>query len=314
MIGREQIEQAASRIAPHVRRTPTMTLPEAAIPGLRGILSFKLENLQVTGSFKVRGAFNRVLSEQSLPAAGLVAASGGNHGLAVAQVARTLGLPCEIFLPSIAPKIKRDQLHALGARVVIEGDVFAVASRAAEERARKTKALAVHPFDHAQVICGQGTLAMELEAQVPDLDTVLVAVGGGGFIAGIATWYDRRVRVIGVEPVGSPSLARALDAGRPVDISTGGLAADSLGCRRVGELGFAIAQRLAVPSLVVSEDAIRAAQRLMWREMRTVVEPGGAVALAAIVQQLYVPAAGERVGIVVCGGNADPAEAAFTSQ
>ena len=311
MISRKEIELAASRIEPYVRQTPTMTLRASALAGLPGILSFKLENLQVTGSFKPRGAFNRVLSEKSLPSAGLVAASGGNHGVAVAHVAKTLGLTCEIFLPSIAPKIKRDQMHALGARVTIEGEVFAEALRAAEERVQQTGALAIHAFDHPSVICGQGTLAREFEVQAPDLDTVLVAVGGGGFIGGIATWYDRRVRVIGVEAVGSPSLARALESGRPVDIATGGLAADSLGCRRIGELGFAIAQSLHIPSLVVNEDAIRAAQRMLWRDMRTIAEPGGAVALAALVQGLYVPTANERIGVVICGGNADPTESSF---
>ena len=308
MIDRNDIELAAARIEPYVRRTPTVTLRASTLADLPGILTFKLENLQVTGSFKPRGAFNRVLSEPSLPAAGLVAASGGNHGLAVAYVARSLGVPCDIFLPSIAPKIKRDQLHALGARVTIEGEVFAEALYAAEELSRRTGALAIHPFNHPHVIQGQGTLARELEAQAPDLETLLVAVGGGGFIGGIAAWYGGRVRVVGVEPVGSPSLALAIEAGRPVDIATGGLAADSLGCRSVGELGFEIAQRFAVPSLVVSEDAIRAAQHLLWQEMRIIAEPGGAVALAALVQGLYVPAADERIGVVICGGNANPAE------
>jgi threonine dehydratase len=307
MIGPAEVEAARGRIAGRVRRTPVLTLPEGAFAGLPGALAFKLENLQVTGSFKPRGVFSRVLSEPSLPRAGLVAASGGNHGAAVAYAARALNLPCEVFLPSIAPAIKREQLRALGAKVTVVGEVFAEALEAAEARAEKTGALSVHAFDHPAVVAGQGTLAAELEEQAPDLDTVLVAVGGGGFIGGIAAWYAGRVRVVAVEPEGSPSLARARETGRPVDVVTGGLAADSLGCRRVGEIGFALAQRFVERALVVPEDAVRRAQRLLWDELRTVAEPGGAVALAALVDGSYAPAPGERVGVIVCGGNTDPA-------
>ena len=251
--------------------------------------------------------FSRVLSEPSLPGAGLVAASGGNHGAAVAYAARALGLPCEVFLPSIAPAMKREQLRSLGAKVTVVGDVFAEALEASDARAQDTGALSVHAFDHPAVVAGQGTLAAELEEQAPDLDTLLVAVGGGGFIGGIAAWYAGQIRVIAVEAEGSPSLARAREAGRPIDIATGGLAADSLGCRRVGEIGFAITQRLVEHSFVVSEGAIRRAQRLLWDELRVIAEPGGAVALAALVEGSYVPAPGERVGVIVCGGNTDPA-------
>jgi len=241
MIGRAEIEAARRRIAGRVRRTPMLSLPEGALARLPGALSFKLENCQITGSFKPRGVFNRVLSEPSLPRSGLIAASGGNHALAVAFAARALGLPCEVFLPSIAPAIKREQLRSLGAKVTVVGDVFAEALEASDARAQDTGALSVHAFDHPAVVAGQGTLAAELEDQVPDLDTVLVAVGGGGLIGGIAAWYAGRVRVVAVEPEGSPSLARAREEGCPVDIQTGGLAADSLGCRRVGELGFGLA-------------------------------------------------------------------------
>jgi threonine dehydratase len=307
MIGRAEIEAARRRIAGRVRRTPVLSLPEGALARLPGALSFKLENCQITGSFKPRGVFNRVLSEPSLPRSGLIAASGGNHALAVAFAARALGLPCEVFLPSIAPAIKREQLRSLGAKVTVVGDVFAEALEASDARAQDTGALSVHAFDHPAVVAGQGTLAAELEDQVPDLDTVLVAVGGGGLIGGIAAWYAGRVRVVAVEPEGSPSLARAREEGCPVDIQTGGLAADSLGCRRVGELGFGLAQRFVEQALVVTEEAIRRAQSLLWEEIRIIAEPGGAVALAALLDGSYVPAPGEQVGVVVCGGNTDPA-------
>jgi len=307
MIGRAEIEAARRRIAGRVRRTPVLSLPEGALARLPGALSFKLENCQITGSFKPRGVFNRVLSEPSLPRSGLIAASGGNHALAVAFAARALGLPCEVFLPSIAPAIKREQLRSLGAKVTVVGDVFAEALEASDARAQDTGALSVHAFDHPAVVAGQGTLAAELEDQVPDLDTVLVAVGGGGLIGGIAAWYAGRVRVVAVEPEGSPSLARAREEGCPVDIQTGGLAADSLGCRRVGELGFGLAQSFVEQALVVTEEAIRRAQSLLWEEIRIIAEPGGAVALAALLDGSYVPAPGEQVGVVVCGGNTDPA-------
>lgn len=307
MIGRAEIEAARRRIVGRVRRTPVLSLSEGALARLPGVLSFKLENCQVTGSFKPRGVFNRVLSEPSLPRLGLVAASGGNHAAAVAFAARSLGLPCEVFLPSIAPAIKREQLRNLGARVTVVGNVFAEALEASDARAQDIGALSVHAFDHPAVVAGQGTVAAEFEDQVPDLDTVLVAVGGGGLIGGIAAWYAGRVRIIAVEPEGSPSLTQARQEGRPVDIQTGGLAADSLGCRRVGVLGFNLAQRFVERSLVVPEEAIRRAQRLLWEEFRTVAEPGGAVALAALLDGSYAPALGERVGVIVCGGNTDPA-------
>jgi threonine dehydratase len=302
MIDRTDIEQARSRIAGYIRQTPILTAP-IDINNTRCNLTFKLENLQVTGSFKPRGALNRILSHPALPAAGLVAASGGNHGLAVAYAARKLGLPCEIFLPTIAPQIKRAQLAALGAKVTIVGDVFVESLAAAEARAEVIGALSVHAFDHPDVVAGQGTIGAELEEQAPYLHTVLVAVGGGGFIGGIATWYDSRTRVIAVEPEGSPTLARARDANRPIDIETGGLAADSLGCRRIGSIGFEIAQRLVPDALIVSEEAIRESQRLLWNELRIVAEPGGAVALAAIVEGVYKPSDDEAIGILICGGN-----------
>ena len=307
MVNRTDIEQARGRIAGYIRHTPVLAAP-TDILNMRRNLTFKLENLQVTGSFKPRGALNRILSHPALPSAGLVAASGGNHGLAVAYAAQGLGLPCEIFLPTIAPQIKRAQIAALGAQVTIVGDVFVESLSAAEVKAELTGALSVHAFDHPDVVAGQGTIAAELEEQAPDLDTVLVAVGGGGFIGGIAAWYGSRTRVIAVEAEGSPTLARAREAGHPIDIATGGLAADSLGCRRVGEIGFEIAQRFVPEALIVSEEAIRDAQRLLWNELRIVAEPGGAVALAAILEGAYKPGRDEAIGIIVCGGNTNPAD------
>lgn len=307
MVSRDDIEQARRRIAGHVRRTPIVSASIATRDGPAD-LTFKLENLQVTGSFKPRGTFNRVLSQTALPDAGLIAASGGNHGLAVAHAAKTLGVPCEIFLPTIAPEMKRAQLAALGAKVTIAGDVFADSLAAAEARAAETGALSVSAFEHPDVVAGQGTIAAELEDQAPDLDAVLVAVGGGGFIGGISAWYGGRTRVVAVEPEGSPTFFRARKAGHPVDIATGGLAADSLGCRRIGAIGFELAQHYVAKSLIVSEAAIREAQRLLWNELRVVAEPGGAVALAAIVEGVYRPTRDEKVGIFVCGGNIHPGE------
>jgi threonine dehydratase len=307
IVSHADIEQARHRISGYIRRTPILAAP-IEIRGIRCNLTFKLENLQVTGSFKPRGALNRILAHPALPSAGLVAASGGNHGLAVAYAAQKLGLPCEIFLPTIAPQIKRAQLAALGAQVTIAGDVFVESLEAANARAEGIGALAVHAFDHPDVVAGQGTIAAELEEQAPELDTILVAVGGGGFIGGIATWYDARARIVAVEAEGSPTLARARQAGHPIDIATGGLAADSLGCRRIGDIGFEIAQRLVSDTVVVSEDAIRDAQRLLWNELRIVAEPGGAVALAALIDGAYTPTADEAVGILVCGGNTSLAD------
>lgn len=310
MISRDDIETARGRIAGRVRVTPVLSLTEGALASVPAALSFKLECCQVTGSFKPRGVFSRVLLEESLPSSGLVAASGGNHAVAVAYVARSLRVPCEVFLPSVAPAIKRKQLRSLGATVTVVGDVFAEALEASDARALAIGALSVHPFDHPAVVAGQGTVAAEFEEQTPDLDTVLVAVGGGGLIGGIAAWYAGRVCVIAVEPQGSPSLARARQEGRPVDIQTGGLAADSLGCRRVGTIGFNLAQRFVEQALVVPEEAIRRAQSLLWEDLRIIAEPGGAVAFAALLDGFYVPARGERVGIIVCGGNTDPASMA----
>jgi threonine dehydratase len=301
---RDDIEAAADRVGSRVRRTPVVALEPGAF-GLPGDVFLKLELLQHAGSFKPRGAFNRVLSHE-VPAAGLIAASGGNHGLAVAHVARTLGLPAEVFVPSSSSPVKVDQLRRYGIRIVVGGDFYADAYAASSSRAAETGALAVHAYDDIETVAGQGTLARELDKQVPAVDTVLVAVGGGGLMGGIASWFAGHARIVAVEPERCPTLAAALSAGRPVDVHVGGVAADSLGARRIGAIGLAAARDAGVESILVSDDAIRAARQLLWDDLRVASETGGATAVAALTTGAYQPAPGERVAVIVCGGNTDP--------
>lgn len=300
---RAEIEAAGKRIAGHIRTTPLIHL-EDHIWKLDGQITLKLELLQHTGSFKPRGAFNRVLSS-SVPAAGVIAASGGNHGIAVAYVARQLGHQAEIFVPEACSPVKVERLRSYGARVTITGATYADALEASQERASQTGALVVHAYDQPEVVAGQGTLGQELERQMPELDTLLIAVGGGGLIAGVAAWFAGRVRVIGVEPVSAPGMFQALKAGEPVDTEVGGIAVDSLGARRVGSLAFSLVKEHVERVVLVSDDAIRQSQRTLWNDLRVVAEPGGATALAALLSGAYQPAPGERVGVIVCGGNAD---------
>jgi len=306
MISRTEIQDAGRRIATHVRRTPVMALEERAF-GIDAKVFFKLEYLQHTGSFKPRGAFNCVLSS-SIPAAGVIAASGGNHGAAVAYAAHKLGHRAEIFVPAITPPNKLERLRDYGADVNITGNNYAEALAASQDRAAATGAVAIHAYDDARVLAGQGTLGMELEEQVRGLDSVLIAVGGGGLIGGVAAWYQQRVRVISVEPERAPTLHKALAAGQPVDVEVGGVAADSLGARRPGELMFPIAQKFVAQALLVTDDQIVEAQKTLWQKLRLVVEPGGATALAALLSGAYKPHAGERVGVVLCGANTDLAK------
>jgi threonine dehydratase len=306
MIGPEDIAAAAQRISAHVRVTPVMEV-EAAALGRSATL--KLECLQHAGSFKPRGAFNRILASQA-PAGGVIAASGGNHGLAVAFAARALGYRAEIFVPEISAPVKQQRLRELGAVLTVTGSDYAAAYAACEVRQRETGALLVHAYDQPEVLAGQGTTAREFEAQSPGLDTALVAVGGGGFAGGIAAWFQGRVRVVAVEPETSCALHAALAAGAPVDVSVSGLAADSLGARRAGALAFEVARRYVERVVLVSDAQIRDAQRALWRELRVVAEPGGATALAALAAGAYRPAAGERVGVLVCGANCDPGSVA----
>lgn len=306
VIERTDIERAHARIAPHVRRTPMLALSDATFGRA---LSLKLELLQHAGSFKPRGAFNKVLSSE-VPPAGLIAASGGNHGVAVAHVARRLGHRAEIFVPEIVTAPKLARLRAEGPAVTITGATYADALAASSVRAAETGALVVHAYDQPEVVAGQGTVGKEIEEDAPPVDTVLVACGGGGLVAGIAAWYTRRVKVVAVEPEGCPALARALEAGRPVDAPVGGLCADSLGARSVGDLAFAIAREHVARVALVRDEDVAAAQGALFRELRLVAEPGGAAALAAVLAGAYAPAPGERVCVVVCGSNADPAKIA----
>jgi threonine dehydratase len=305
MITKEDIRAAAQRIAPYIRTTPVIRL-EAGWFDNKGDTFLKLESLQVTGSFKPRGAFNRLLAGP-IPPAGVIAASGGNHGIAVAYAAQKLGARAEIYVPGLATELKRKMLTDLGAQVVVAGNTYVEALAASEARAAETGALKVHAFDDAGTVAGQGTIAIELDAQLPDIDTVLVSVGGGGFIGGIAAWFAGRVKVVAVEPEQCPTLNRALQARVPVDVETGGIAADSLGCRRIGSVPFSVLLPTVSDSVLVSEEQIRAAQRVLWDKLRIASEPGGATAFAALASGAYVRSPGEKIAVVICGGNADPA-------
>jgi threonine dehydratase len=304
VIDQDSIEQAAARIADYVRVTPCIAMEPRAF-GSPARLTLKLELMQHTGSFKPRGAFNRILSAQ-VPDAGVIAASGGNHGAAVAYAARELGHVAEIFVPEPTPDIKVERLRRYGARVVLIGANYSEAHAASRERARASGALEVHAYDHVDVLAGQGTLAREFERQAERLDTLLVAVGGGGLIGGVAAWFAGRLKVIGVEPGRCPTLYAAREAGEPVDVDVSGVAADSLGARRIGGLAFAIAQRYVQDVVLVTDEEIRRTQRALWEGLRFLAEPGGAAALAGLRAGKYQPEPGERVGIIICGGNTDP--------
>jgi threonine dehydratase len=300
---RADIEAAASRIRDHVRVTPIVS---TRLPGIDAEVVLKLECLQHSGSFKPRGAFNRVLAQTRLPDSGVIAASGGNHGAAVAYVTRELGVRAEIFVPEIAAPAKIARLRDYGANLRIVGRNYAEALAASRLRRDETGALEVHAYDAFDVVAGQGTLAREFERQAGALDSVLVAVGGGGLIGGIAAWQPAGVRIVAVEPERSQALHAALENGEPCDVDVSGVAADSLGARRIGTLAFALVRANAVDSVLVDDDAILQAQRLLWSELRVVAEPGGATAFAALLSGAYRPRAGERVGVVICGANTDP--------
>ena len=296
------IEAAAARIAPHVRRTPVVGVDGAdfGLPGVR--LVFKLEFLQHAGSFKTRGAFNHLLT-RAVPAAGVVAASGGNHGAAVAYAAMKRAVPATIFVPSVASPAKMEQIRGYGARLEIAGERYNDALLASAEWIGRTGAAAIHAYDQWETLQGQGTVGLEFEQQAPELDALLVAVGGGGLIGGIAAWYAGRIPVIGVEPEAAPTLTRALAAGEPVDAPAGGIAAESLAPKRVGALMVPIAQRHVAHTVLVTDAAIGEAQRALWKTLRIVAEPGGAAALASLTSGAWKPKAGETVGVLVCGAN-----------
>jgi threonine dehydratase len=305
MTTRPAIEAAAARIAPHIRRTPVLVLPGTAL-GTPGEIVLKLEQLQVSGSFKARGAFNALL-QSGAGTAGVIAASGGNHGAAVAHAAGALGIRAEIYVPAISAPSKVVRIREAGAVVVQGGDTYAEAFAASESRRAETGAVSIHAYDQPEVLAGQGTVAREFEADAPGLTHVLVAVGGGGLIGGVASWFaGSGTQVVAVEPEGCPTLFSALKAGAPVDAPVGGVAADSLGARRVGSLMFEVARKVVRDSVLVTDDAIREAQRRLWSACRVVAEPGGATALAALTSGAWVPPDGARVGVLVCGGNCDP--------
>lgn len=298
---RSDIEAAADRIRPHVRRTPLLDCAAGTF-GLEMPVTLKLEFLQHTGSFKPRGAFNSLLSTD-VPASGVAAASGGNHGAAVAYAAKSLGHDARIFVPEISSPVKIERIRQAGADIVVKGDRYADALALCEAYIAETGALSIHAYDAEATIAGQGTVGLEFASQKPDLDTVLVAAGGGGLIAGIAAWFEDDVKVIGVEPEGSCALHAALEAGAPVDVSVESVAADSLGARNTGPRVHAIAARYVNAVALVPDDAIMAAQKRLWAECQIISEPGGATALAALMCGAYVPEDGERVGVLVCGAN-----------
>jgi threonine dehydratase len=309
MLDRTGIREAAARIAPHIRRTPVIELEPGAF-GLPCRVTLKLEQLQLAGSFKPRGAFNRLLSNP-IPAAGVIAASGGNHGVAVALAARRLGVPAAIFVPTIASPAKLQRIREEGAEVVVGGATYAEALAASTARAEASGALVVHAYDQPEVVLGQGTVGLELREQAPGLDCVLVAVGGGGLIGGVALAYQGTgTRIVGVEPRLAPTLHDAMAAGRPVPVAVSGIAADSLGAREAGGLAFEIARRRVERVVLVEDAAVRTAQRALWRELRIVVEPGGSAAFAGLLSGAYPAAPDARVGIVLCGGNTDPGSVA----
>lgn len=301
-INLESIAATYQLILPYIRRTPIVEANGADF-GLDSInLVFKLELLQHSGSFKARGAFTHLLTRQT-PAAGVVAASGGNHGVAVACAARELGKRARIFVPTVASAEKRERIRGYGADLVVTGERYADALAASEAWAARSGALEIHAYDQVETLLGQGTVGLEFEEQFPRLDTLLVAVGGGGLIGGVAAWYAGRIKIIGVEPEAAPTLTKALNAGYPVDSPAGGIAADSLAPKRVGELMFPIAKRHVDGVLLVSDTAIQEAQEALWKVLRVVTEPGGAAAFAAMLSRRYEPKPGECVGVLLCGGN-----------
>jgi threonine dehydratase len=301
-ITREDIERTYAIIQPYIRRTPVIDIEGQDLGLSHPGVTLKLELLQCAGSFKARGAFTHLLT-RDVPAAGVVAASGGNHGAAVAYAAMKRRVPARIFVPAVSASAKMERIRACEAELTVVGERYADALAASEIWAAESGALPVHAFDHIETLLGQGTLAFEMSQQAPSVDTLLVAVGGGGLIGGIAAFYGGHVRVIGVEPDGAPTLTAALQAGAPVDAPTGSIAADSLAPRRVGELMFPIAQKYVDRVVLVSDAGIRAAQNALWDAARVLAEPGGAAAFAALHSGAYVPARGERVGVVVSGGN-----------
>ncbi len=303
VITRDSIKATERAIRPYIRWTPTLQIDASDFGLSAGPVWLKLELLQHSGSFKARGAFANLLC-RDVPKGGVIAASGGNHGAAVAYAAHRLGIPATIFVPSISSPAKIERIRSYGATLNIEGARYADALAASERYLNDTHGLAVHAYDQVETLLGQGTVGVELESDAAVIDTLLVAVGGGGLIGGIAAWYAGRAKIVAVESDGAPTLHAAFKAGRPVDAPTGGIAADSLAPKRVGELAFSLARQYVSPDVALVSDAeIKHAQAALWDRLRIVAEPGGAAALAALISGRYRPAVGERVAVLVCGGN-----------
>ncbi|NML43866.1 threonine/serine dehydratase [Ramlibacter sp. G-1-2-2] len=311
MATRTDIQAAADRFATDgrafIRQTPLWKLPGAAFGVECQEIWLKLEHLQAGGSFKARGMYNRLLAHP-IPDSGVIVASGGNAGIATAAAARALGVPCEVFVPTVSSPAKQAKLRELGASVVVTGAVYAEALEACLQRQRETGALLTHAYDQPEVVAGAGTLAQDIEAQGGEPPaSVLVSVGGGGLIAGIAAWFEDRSRVIALEPELAPTLYRARAAGAPVDVAVSGIAADSLGAKRIGAIAWDISQRFVPQSLLVTDHAIRQAQLALWKEFKLAVEPAAALGLAALQSGVYVPQTDEVCCLVICGANLDPA-------
>lgn len=309
---RSETESASRRLRERaggfLRQTPLWKLPSAAFglaaPGVE--LWLKLEHMQVSGSFKARGMMNRLLAND-IPESGVIVASGGNAGIATAAAAKALGVRCQVFLPGVSPEAKRARLRALGAEVVVVGELYPDALAACLARQEETGALLTHAYDQPEVVAGAGTLGQEIETQGGLPDSVLVSVGGGGLIGGLAGWFEKRARVVALEPEKAPTLYRARQAGEPVDVEVGGIAADSLGARRIGAISWDITQQYVQDALLLSDESIRAAQQWLWKELKLAVEPAAALPLAALQTGAYVPREGEKVCLIVCGANVDPA-------
>ena len=300
-VGPDDVRRAAERIEGRVRRTPVI---DVVVNGRRVVL--KLELLQHTGSFKPRGAFNRILGAESIPPAGIIAASGGNHGLATAYVAGELGIHAEVFVPEVSPRVKVQAIEALGATVEVGGALYHDALVASQQRAAETGALQIHAYNHQLTVAGQGTMAAEISEQVPDAAEVVIAVGGGGLISGAVAWFSDRLGVVAVEPSGSPAFQRAMSAGRPVDVEIDSIASDSLGARSIGDVPWSVLREHLPTSILVSDEAIVAAQKWLWTNLKLVVEPGGATAFAAVLGGTHTPSETGRSVVVVCGANTDP--------
>jgi threonine dehydratase len=315
VITRDDIGRCYDTIRPYIRRTPVIEVDAGELDGSEqdrseratGRVTLKLEQLQCAGSFKARGAFTNLLL-RDVPPAGVVAASGGNHGVAVAYAAQRRGVPAKIFVPTVSAPAKMERIRQLGADLVVTGDRYADALAAAEEFQRTSGALSVHAYDQYETILGQATVGLELAGQAEAVDTVLVPVGGGGLIAGVASWFAGQARVVGVEPEGAPTLSYARAAGQPANAPAGSVAADALAPRRVGELVFPITEAYVDDVLLVDDASILAAQQALWQSFRIAAEPAASVGIAALLAGAYKPAPGEQVAVVISGANMSPAQ------